>query len=66
MVGKKKKEKKKIIRNKCTWVVGEKKIEEREQRERGKKFEKRRYFGSCEKNKYIKKWNSNVKIGSLV
>jgi hypothetical protein len=28
---------------------------EREQRERVKKIEKRRYFGSCEKNKYIKK-----------
>jgi hypothetical protein len=35
-------------------------------RERRKKIEKRRYFGTYEKNKYIKKWNSNVKIGSLV
>ena len=39
----------------------------REQRERvEKKIEKIRYFGSCEKNKYIKKCNSKVKIGSLV
>ena len=34
--------------------------------ERGKKIEKRRYFGSCGKNKFIKKWNINVKIGSLM
>ena len=31
--------------------------------ERKKKIEKRKYFGSCKKNKYIKKWNNNVKIG---
>ena len=39
---------------------------ERERREREEKIEKKMYFGSCEKNKYIKKWNSKVKIGSLV
>jgi hypothetical protein len=39
---------------------------ERDRERERKKIEKIRYFGSCEKNKYIKKWNSNVKIGSLV
>jgi hypothetical protein len=37
-------------------VGGEKKKKKgTEQRERVKKIEKSRYFGSCEKNKYIKK-----------
>jgi hypothetical protein len=57
VVGKKGKEKRKKQRKRGV----------REQRERErKKIEKIRYFGSCEKNKYIKKWNSNVKIGNLV
>ena len=37
------------------WMVKKKKKKEREQREREKKIEKRRYFGSFEKNKYIRK-----------
>ena len=48
------------------YVDDEKKKKEREQREREKKIEKRSYFGNCEKNIYIKKQNSNVKIGNLV
>jgi hypothetical protein len=49
--------------------VGEKKKKKKGNGNRGrerKKLRKKRYFGSCEKNKYIKKWNSKVKIGSLV
>ena len=58
MVGEKKerKKKKKKKKERGTGTEGEK----------GKKIEKRRYFGSCEKNKYIKKWNSKVKIGSVL
>ena len=52
------------------WYVGgekkKKKKGERKQRERGKKLKKIRYFGSIEKNKYIKKQNSKIKIGSLI
>ena len=38
---------------------------EHRERER-RKIEKSWYFRSCEKNKYIKKWNSKIQIGSLV
>ena len=75
MVGKKKERKKK--KKKREGVVrgwwGKKRKEKRKKKrgtgtegEREKKIEKIRYFRSCEKNKYIKKWNSKVKIGSLV
>ena len=58
-------------KGRCTWVE-EKKGKEKKKRgmgtegERGKKLRKKRYFWSCKKNKYIKKQNSKVKIGSLV
>ena len=46
------------------WVVEKKKNGYRG-RER-KKLRKKMYFESCEKNKYIKKQNSKIKVGSLV
>jgi hypothetical protein len=65
----KRKRKKNVVRG--WWGKKERKKKKKrgtgtEGRERGKNLRKESILGTCEKNKYIKKWNSKVKIRSLV
>ena len=56
------KEKRKEKNKKERWGTNGNRVKGRRKRTN----EKRWYFGSCEKNKYIKKWNSKIRIESLM